>query len=73
MAKKKSMEDKIDDLALSVAKGFDEVYHRMDQGEGRLGERLDRIEYLITGQERRVSILEDRVRQLANKAGLNFN
>jgi hypothetical protein len=73
MAKKKSVEEKIDDLALSVAKGFDEVYRRMNQQEDRLGSRLDRIEYLVSGEERRVSILEDRVRQLATKTGLTFN
>jgi hypothetical protein len=73
MAKKKSVEEKIDDLALSVAKGFDEAYRRMNQQEDRLGSRLDRIEYLVSGEERRVSILEDRVRQLATKTGLTFN
>lgn len=67
------MEEKIDDLALSVAKGFDESYRRMSEHENHLGEKLDRVEFLVNGQERRVSILEDRMRQLATKVGLSFN
>lgn len=70
----------IEELAPSVAKGFDEVYRRtsaqtedvkrqLGEVEIRVAEQLDQI----GGEERRVTILEDRVRQLATKIGMTFN
>ncbi len=35
--------------------------------------RLEHIEFLATGQEERISILEDKVRQLATHTGLTFS
>jgi hypothetical protein len=37
-----------------------------------LTDRLDKIEFRLTGQDQRLSILEDKVRQLATKTGLQF-
>src|SRR5260221_13353668 len=83
MSKKKTVEEKIDDLALSVAKGFDEVYKRTQNGteqlrkelggvESRLAERLDRIEYHVGRDEARISTLEARMRQVLTKLGLSI-
>ena len=80
MAKKKTIEEKIDDLAIMVGRGLEEV-----RNEGRDGtkavrarfdtvdEGLERIEFQVSGQDRRMTVLEDRVRQLATKVGLSFN
>jgi hypothetical protein len=37
-----------------------------------IDQRLDRIEFLASGQERRLGAAEDLIRQLATKAGLNL-
>jgi hypothetical protein len=80
MAKKKTVEEKIDDLALMVGRGLEEV-----RNEGRVGVKavnarfdaidqgLERIEFQVSGQDRRMTVLEDRVRQLATKVGLAFS
>ena len=80
MAKKKTVEEKIDDLAIMVGRGLEEV-----RNEGRAGVKaanarfdvidqvLERIEFQVSGQDRRMTVLEDRVRQLATKVGLAFN
>jgi hypothetical protein len=51
----------IQGLAKHIDKRFDEV----DQ-------RFDRIEFLVTGQEQRLSIAEDKIRQLATHLGLTL-
>lgn len=80
MPKKKSSEDPIEELALMVGRGFAETRSdiqalREETREGfvQVEQRLDRVEYLLTGQERRISILEDHLRQVATKLGLTFN
>jgi len=47
---------------------FDAVNERFDL----LDKKLDQVEFLVSGQDRRISILEDRIRQLATKVGLDF-
>jgi hypothetical protein len=37
-----------------------------------MDERFDRIEFLLSAQERRISILEDRMRVVATKLDLEF-
>jgi hypothetical protein len=76
---KKSIDDKIDDLALSVGRGLNEVRQEIREGFAAVGQRFDavevrleRIEFLSSAQERRISIVEDRVRQRATTAGLDF-
>jgi hypothetical protein len=76
----KTFEEKLDDLAIMVGRGLEEVrtevrestrattarFDSVDQG-------LERIEFQVSGQDRRMTVLEDRVRQLATKVGLSFN
>jgi hypothetical protein len=76
---KKTTDEKIDELALSVGRGFDELRQEIGEGFSAVGRgfdaleiRLDRIAFLAAAQERRISIIEDRVRMLAVKAGLDF-
>jgi hypothetical protein len=77
---KRKSEEPTEELAMMVARRFDELQRdvngRFDVLELRLDgvdQRLDRIEFNTSGQEGRISVLEDRVRQLANKSGLGFN
>lgn len=78
--KKQTVEEKIDDLAIMVGRGLEEV--RNDGRDGAkavnarfdaIDEGLERIEFQVSGQDRRMTVLEDRVRQLATKVGLSFN
>lgn len=54
------LDDRLDDVATK-------------QDIKRIEDRLDRIEFRITGQEQRIEILEDKVSQLATHAGIHFN
>ena len=54
---------------------FDDVdakFKRVDERFEEVVTRLDRIEFFVSGQERRISILEDRMREVATKLGLEF-
>ena len=73
MPKKKTTDEKIDELALMVGRGFDELRRDTKAGFAALEQRLDRIEAHVAGQDRRLTTLEDRVRQLATKVGISFN
>ena len=80
MAKKKTVEEKIDDLAIMVGRGLEEVRNEGQAGVKAVNARFDvidqvleRIEFQVSGQDRRMTVLEDRVRQLATKVGLAFN
>jgi hypothetical protein len=73
---KKTAEEMIEQLAQAVHSGFEHVdqqtaFIRQDLGD--VTERLGRIEYLLTGQDGRISALEDKVRQVATKIGIQFN
>ena len=67
---KKSVDEKIDDLAVAVGHGFNEQRQDMRDLESRLVERLDRIESKVTGLAGRVEILEDVVRMVRTKLSL---
>ena len=70
---KKTADEKIDELALMIGRGFDELRKDMNAGFAAVEQRLDRIESKVDGQDRRITTLEDRVRQLATKIGISFN
>jgi hypothetical protein len=76
----KTVEDKIDDLALMVGRGLEEVRTEVRESTqataarfDSIDEGLERIEFQVSGHDRRMTVLEDRVRQLATKVGLSFN
>ena len=50
----------------------DERFNDMHRETREIKERLDRMEFLLAGQERRISTLEDRMRMVATKLGLEF-
>lgn len=56
-----------------VDRRFGELHHDMTNRFDAMDQRLDRIEHQLSGQERRITILEDRVLQLSRKTGLRFN
>ena len=58
----------IEDLAIMIQGKFKEIYARFD----RVDERLDRIEFNQISQERRISILEDGMRIISTKLGLDL-
>ena len=73
---KKTIDQKIDHLtklieglAEAVTEQFGGMHRRFDEVE----KRLDRVEFLVSGQDNRISILEDRMRQVATKIGLTFS
>jgi hypothetical protein len=80
MSKKKSTEQLIEELALSIGKGFAEakedskaIAKEMREGFAAIDQRLERVEFNTSGLDRRVTVIEDRILQLAKKAGLQFN
>jgi hypothetical protein len=60
------------DILSQVLKHLDERFDRVDQTFQEVFKRLDRIEFLVSGQDRRISTLEDRMRIVATKLGLEF-
>jgi hypothetical protein len=76
----KSVEDKIDDLALMVGRGLEEVRIEVRDGAkattarfDSIDQGLERIEFQVSGEDRRMTVLDERVFQLATKVGLSFN
>jgi hypothetical protein len=76
----KTIDEKIDEMVLMVGRGLDEIRTEMRQGFVAINERFDgvderleRIEFLVSAQDRRISILEDRMLQVSVKLGLQFN
>ena len=69
-------------LLKHIDKRFDDVDLQFKQVHGRFSHiddqfkevfrRLDRIEFLLAAQDRRITILEDRMRIVATKLGLEF-
>ena len=62
-----------------MQKNIDECFDRVDarfaeidQQFKAIFDRLDRIEFQVTGQERRISTLEDHDHTVATKLGLDF-
>jgi len=68
---KKTVDEKIDDLAISVKNGFDQSASDLKGLEDRLTDSLDKIEFNTNSQERRITILEDKVRMISVKVGLS--
>ena len=56
---------------LSVGRSFSELEKNIHDGFVAVSERLDRIEFHATGQGRRIEILEDHVRVISRKIGLD--
>ena len=61
--------DRVDDRFAQI----DSQFSHIDVQFKEVFDRLDRMEFLLTGQERRLSTLEDRVRIMATKMGLEFH
>jgi len=60
------------EILTQVLKHLDDRFDRVDQTFQEVFKRLDRIEFLVSGQDRRISTLEDRMRIVATKLGLEF-
>lgn len=85
MDKIAKIEKQIEELALAVAKGFEEVhqkidglYSEMDRRFEEMNRRFEQIEYRldvidgrILGTTNRLDILEDKMRLVFNKIGLD--
>ncbi len=65
----------IDDLALMVNRRFDELdkglNSKLDNLTQEVKDGFDRSEYSNSSNERRISVLEDKVRQISVKVGLS--
>jgi uncharacterized protein YoxC len=70
----------VEDLAISVKRGFDGVYEKFDQVDARLdgmvtiavfNERMDRVEFRFNEHDRRLDNLEDKVGLISRKIGLS--
>jgi hypothetical protein len=69
----KTTDEKIDELAMMIGRGFDELRREIKSEFAAVEHRLGRIESHVAGQDGRITTLEDRVRQLATKIGISFN
>jgi hypothetical protein len=75
---KKTTDEKIDALAATVGRAFADLekqirdrFNHVDQDFAEVRQRFDHIEnILITGQENRLSRVEDSMRQVRTKLGL---
>lgn len=69
------VDEQIENLAIVVKNGFDDVYARFERIDARfdqMDKHFDRIENIsIGGHERRIEILEDRVGIINKKLGLS--
>ncbi len=69
MAKKvKTIDEKIEELAVITQRGFAVTATKEDVKE--IIDRLDKIEFRINTHDRRVDNLEDKVRVISTKIGL---
>jgi predicted transcriptional regulator len=57
---------RIDERFEQIDTRFEKMVERFD----RIDERFDKIEFLVGGHDRRLDILEDKVRQISVKVGL---
>ena len=69
---KKTVDEKIDELAISIGRGFIAVDDQFKELRKYFDDRFDRLEFLVAGQERRLTILEDKMQQVARKVGLDL-
>jgi hypothetical protein len=79
---KKTVDQKIEELAIMIGKGFaatatkadiEAVAKEMQDGFAAADQRLERIEFSTSGLTRRLDTVEDRIRQIATKIGISFN
>ena len=75
--KTKTTEELLENLAISVDKGFrtsdeqhEETRKEIREAESRLEKRLDKIEVKVTGLSGRVEVLEDQMRVVRTKLSL---
>jgi archaellum component FlaC len=71
-----STNTRIDNLAELMMDRFDGVAEQFDSVSDQfngVNDRLDKIEFNTSGQERRISTLEDKVRIISTKIGLDYN
>ena len=75
MSQKKFNRDSADiiEAIQGIAKHMDERFDQVDKRFDEVDKRLDRIEFRVNGQDQRISVLEDRMRQVATKVGLTFS
>ena len=60
----KAMEERFD--------AIDERFNAVDKRFDAMDDRFDKLEFLVTAHDRRITILEDRMRLIATKVGLDF-
>ena len=73
MTRKKKKVMTINDLAIMTAKGFSDVHKELTAVRSDVKEVKDateRIEFRMSAQERRIEILEDKMRIVSTKLGL---
>ncbi|MSU55072.1 MAG: hypothetical protein EXS46_00855 [Candidatus Taylorbacteria bacterium] len=78
MAKKvKTIDEKIEELAVITQRGFSDLESKMVKGFANVHEEIkevketvDRIEYRVNTHDRRIENLEDKVRVISTKVGL---
>lgn len=57
-----SVEQMIEDLAIAVGKGFQEMQARFERIEHDMRDGLERIDFNTSGLARRIDVLEDQMR-----------
>lgn len=76
---KRKKEVTIDELAMMIQKGFEETASKKELGSleivinqrfDKVDKRLDKIEFHTNTHERRIEILEDKMRMVSTKLGL---
>jgi len=80
--KKPQQQDKSDEILEllhfaidETSKGFKAMEKRFDAIDEKfnaMDDRFDKLEFLMTAHDRRITILEDRMRLVATKVGLDF-
>lgn len=68
-----TVEQKTDDLRVEMKEHFarvDERLYKIDARFSEMNRRFDRLEFIVGGYGPRLEILEDRVKQLVAKVGL---
>ncbi len=66
-------EQSIEELAISTGKGFaavDEQFKRVDESFADMDKRFDKLEYKAVEQNPRITILEDKMKIVSTKLGL---
>lgn len=68
-----SLNQSLEDLAISVKRGFDAVYEKFDEMVtiAVFNERMDRVEFRFNEHDRRLDNLEDKVGLISRKIGLS--